>query len=91
VINRRPDNIDVAGTTAWVYYKTGDQANAIKFMESALRTGSKNPTLLCRAAHIYLKAGDKAKAKSLFTEALKNNPNIELKLKEESIKMAASL
>ncbi|HZH94740.1 MAG TPA: hypothetical protein VEY06_02600 [Flavisolibacter sp.] len=61
--NRRPDNIDVAGTTAWVYYKTGDQANAIKFMESALRTGSKNPTLLCRAAHIYLKAGDKAKAK----------------------------
>ena len=89
--NRRPDNIDVAGTAAWVYYKLGDQKNALKFLQTALKTGSKNPTLLCRAAMIYAKAGDKVKAKSLFAEALKSNPNIDPKLKEESLKMSSSI
>ncbi len=89
--NRRPDNIDVAGTTAWVYHKLGDDANAGKFLATALKTGTKNPTLLCRAGQIFLKAGNKEAAKKMFTTALEKNPNIEPQLKAESQKMAATL
>ena len=47
--DRRPDNIDVNETMAWVLYKRGQYAEAQKYMQVARRTGSKNPVLLCRA------------------------------------------
>lgn len=50
--NRRPENIDVNECLAWVYFKRGDKENAKTYIQKALRTGSKNPVLLSRAAQI---------------------------------------
>lgn len=82
--NRRPNNIDVNETVAWVYYKSGDAQKALTYVNTALKTGSKNPTLLCRAGLIYAKAGDKAKAKQFLEQGLRQNPNIAFDLATES-------
>jgi tetratricopeptide (TPR) repeat protein len=82
--NRRPENIEVNETVAWVNYKKGDVSKALPFIAEALKTNSKNPTLLCRAGLIYLKAGDKEKAKQLLREGTLNNPNIDGFLKTEA-------
>jgi tetratricopeptide (TPR) repeat protein len=82
--NRRPDNIDVNETMAWVYYKKKDYTNAAKYIAVALQTNSKNPTLLCRAGLIYAKAGDVAKGKALIQQGLQSNPNINVDLKNEA-------
>ncbi|MBK9981913.1 MAG: tetratricopeptide repeat protein [Saprospiraceae bacterium] len=84
--NRRPDNIDVNETLAWVYYKKDDLNYAKKYIEVAMKTGSKNPTLLCRAGLIYGKSGDAAKGKELITAALDKNPGINEQLKREAQK-----
>jgi tetratricopeptide (TPR) repeat protein len=51
--NRRPENIDVNETVAWVYYCKGEYAKALPYLKVALKTNSKNPTLLSHAALIY--------------------------------------
>lgn len=84
--NRRPDNIDVNETLAWVYYKKDDLNYAKKYIDVAMKTGSKNPTLLCRAGLIYGKSGDTAKGKELITAALDKNPGINEQLKREAQK-----
>ena len=89
--NRRPENIDVNETVAWVYYKTGAFQKATNYIGIALKTNCKNPTLLCRAGLIYAKAGNKIKGKQLLTEALKNNPGIDVELKAESENMLKDL
>src|SRR5215203_4775520 len=81
--NRRPDNIDVNALMAWTYYKKGEIVKSIPYIKNALRTNSKNPTLLCQAGLIYHKAGDKEKAKTLLGKALLKNPNIDSDLKEQ--------
>ncbi len=83
--NRRPDNIDVNEAVAWVYYCKGDYAKALPYIKTALKTGSKNPTLLCYAGLIYDKNGDKPQAKANFAEALKTNPIMDESLKESSL------
>ena len=83
--NRRPKNIEVNETVAWVNYKKDAVDKALPFISEALKTNSKNPTLLCRAGLIYLKAGDKEKAKQLLKEGTQNNPNINYQLKAEAI------
>lgn len=83
--NRRPANIDVNNTLAWVYYKSNKINQALPFINTALRTNSKNPVLLCHAGLIYAKAGEKEKAKTLLRQALQNNPNIDAALKQESL------
>lgn len=82
--NRRPANIEVNETLAWVYYKKGDAAKAVTYLPTALKTNSKNPTLLCRAGIIYFKNGDKENAGKYLKEGLKNNPNIDEVLKAEA-------
>ena len=72
--NRRPKNIDVCETVAWVYYKQKNYAKANVFISKALRTGSENPTLLCRAGLIKFKAGKQQEGKKLLELAFKNNP-----------------
>jgi tetratricopeptide (TPR) repeat protein len=89
--NRRPANIDVNETLAWVYYQKKEYAKALPYIKEALRTNSKNPTLLCRAGLIYLQAGDKSTAHRLLEEALKNKPYISPVLRqvaEEAYKTA---
>lgn len=54
--NRRPNNIDVNEAVAWVYYNRGEYDKAIPYLKTALKTNSKNPTLLHRAQLIESKA-----------------------------------
>ncbi|MCB0520245.1 MAG: tetratricopeptide repeat protein [Lewinellaceae bacterium] len=44
--DRRPDNIDVNGEMADLYFKMGDNQKATMHLEKALRTGSKKPEWL---------------------------------------------
>lgn len=57
--NRRPLNIDVNETVAWVYYNRGEYQKALPYLQTAMRTHSKNPTLLNRAALIFSQTGNK--------------------------------
>lgn len=89
--NRRPENIDVNETVAWVYYAKGEYGKALPYIETALKTNCKNPTLLTHAGLVYAKNNGQQKAKSLLQEALKNNPNIDVELKKEGVKVLQSL
>ena len=88
---RRPKNIDVNETAAWVHYKRKEYGKALPYIESALRTGCKNPTLLTRAGLIFAENGQPSKAKALLQEALANNPAIDLPLKQEGRTVLQSL
>jgi tetratricopeptide (TPR) repeat protein len=81
--NRRPANIDVNETVAWVYYRKGDYKKALPYMETAMKTNSKNPALLCRAGLIYARTNNKDKAKSLLGESMAYNSILEESLKIE--------
>jgi len=82
---RRPDNIDVCEVVAWVHYKMGNFEEAKKFIDSALRTNSKNPSLLCRAGLIKIKAGEKETGRGLIKTAFETNPFMEdIFLKKEA-------
>jgi tetratricopeptide (TPR) repeat protein len=81
---RRPDNIDVCETLAWVNYKKGDFAEANKLINTALKTNSKNPTLLAHAGLIKIKAGEANKGKLYIKTALESNPFMEMELRKEA-------
>jgi tetratricopeptide (TPR) repeat protein len=82
--NRRPNNIDVNETLAWVYYKKDAVTKALPHIKMAMQTNSKNPGLLARAGLIYYKAGETATARELLQQALQHNPNMDPALKNES-------
>jgi tetratricopeptide (TPR) repeat protein len=89
--NRRPSNIDVNETVAWVYYNKGQAAEALQFLQRAMKTHSRNPTLLCRAALIYNQTGNKDAAKAIFREVLSKKPNIQVDLESASRKAMSML
>lgn len=89
--NRRPKNIDVNETVAWVYYNQGKADKAIPYLQEALKTNCKNPTLLNRAGLIYAKAGDKEKAKMFLQAALKGNPASAEDIRLENLEVMKSL
>lgn len=89
--NRRPENIDVNETLAWVYYNRGDYAKASTYIKTALKTHSKNPVLLSRAALIFYKDGDKALAKSTLAETSLSNPYIDYLLKAQTAAITGNL
>jgi tetratricopeptide (TPR) repeat protein len=89
---RRPKNIDVCETMAWVHYKNKKFTDANKFIDKALVTKSQNPVLLYRAGLIKINAGEKETGINLLRLASKNNPLIEdLELKNEVNNYLASL
>lgn len=81
---RRPQNIDVCETVAWVRYKRGEYAEAEKLVNTALRTNSQNPNLLCRAGLIKIKNGKKDEGTALIKKALEENPFLDPNLKKEA-------
>ncbi len=87
--NRRPENIDVNETVAWVLYKKGDHAKALPYIKTALKTNSQNPILLSRAALIFNKSGDRNMAQNLLQKSSFNNPYVGQALQYEvsAIKM----
>jgi tetratricopeptide (TPR) repeat protein len=82
---RRPQNIDVCETMAWVHYKRGEYAEANKMITVALKTGSQNPVLLCRAGLIKIKAGEKAIGETMVRKAVELNPFLDPMLKKEAL------
>ena len=66
--NRRPQNIDVNETLAWVYYQKGEYARALPYIKTALKTNSKNPVLLNQARLIFDKVGDKTFVKNVYSK-----------------------
>ena len=88
--DRRPDNIDVNETMAWVLYKRGQYAEAQKYMQVARRTGSKNPVLLCRAGLILTKTGKTAEGQALIENSLKTAPYLNPEMEAEGKKMLAA-
>ena len=87
--DRRPDNIDVNETMAWVHYKRGEFAEAQKYMQVARRTKSQNPVLLCRAGLIATKAGQPAEGQALIAKALSLNPYLSPELAAEGKQLLA--
>ena len=87
--DRRPDNIDVNETMAWVHYKRGEFAEAATYMKAARRTNSKSPVLLCRAGLIASRNGQAAEGQALIKEALAINPYLSLDLADEGRKLLA--
>ncbi len=87
---RRPDNIDVNETLAWVYYKRGEYAEAQKYMQVARRTNSQNPVLLCRAGLILSKTGRAAEGRALIEKAVKVAPYLNPEVTVESENLLAA-
>ncbi|RYU84345.1 tetratricopeptide repeat protein [Hymenobacter persicinus] len=87
--DRRPDNIDVNETLAWVHYKRGEYRDAETYITKALRTKSQNPTLLCRAGLIATKNGRAAEGQALIRKALATNPYLSMDLADEGKKLLA--
>jgi tetratricopeptide (TPR) repeat protein len=82
--NRRPENMEVNLSLAWILHKKADHVKALSHLEKALRTGCQNPEVLCRAAQIYFSAGNIPKSIELAKQALANDPLIDGQLKEET-------
>jgi tetratricopeptide (TPR) repeat protein len=74
--NRRPDNIDVNQTLAWVRFRRGEYAEANKLIGLAMKTNSKNPILLFQAGLIKSKCGNVEEGKKLMQESLAINKAI---------------
>lgn len=82
---RRPNNIDVCETVAWVNYKKGNYSQANKAINKALRTKCKNPILLCRAGLIKIKSGEQQAGILMIKKGLQLNPKIaDLDLRNEA-------
>jgi tetratricopeptide (TPR) repeat protein len=82
--NRRPDNIDVNETLAWVYYAKGEYSKAVPYMEVALKTNSRNPVLLSRAGLIYQAVHNNAKTKACLQAALEHDASFDMNLKAKA-------
>ncbi len=66
---RRPENIDIQETLAWVYYKAGYHSLAEYHMRKAMRTGKKNPETLMHAGLIKIKIGQQWMGRKLIADA----------------------
>jgi tetratricopeptide (TPR) repeat protein len=82
--NRRPANIEISETLAWVKYKKGEYAEANSLINTALRTHSKDPVLLTHAGLIKIKAGETEKGMALIRTATETNPFMDLDLRHEA-------
>ncbi len=72
--DRRPLNIDVNTTMAWVLYKSGNPTEAKRYMDTALKTGKQNAELLMKAAKIELANGNQKRGDELMKKAKQINP-----------------
>lgn len=82
--NRRPKNIDVNQTLAWVRYRRGEYTEANKNIDVALGTNSRNPILLFQAGLIKARAGNIIAGKKLLEQSLAINRVISNDLKWEA-------
>lgn len=88
---RRPGNIEVNETMAWVYYKRNEMVKAIPYVNAAMATNSQNPVLLCVAGLIYAGTGNTGKGKEMLNLGLQYNAVIPDDIKVESKKALQKL
>ena len=69
-LTQRPEEPSVLDTVGWIYYKKGDAAKAIEYLERAREKASENPNMNYHLGMAYLKAGKTAQAKELLKKAL---------------------
>jgi len=84
--NRRPNNMDVNQTLAWVLCQRNEIREANTFINVALKTGSKNPVLLYQAGIIKVGNGNRNEGIALMKQALDINPFLDVQLKQQGIK-----
>ncbi len=82
--NRRPKNIDVNETMAWVYYKRDEPAKALPYIKAAFVTNNKSPVFLCTAGLIFVRTGNSNEGKKMLEAALKHQPLMPDDLKKEA-------
>jgi tetratricopeptide (TPR) repeat protein len=87
---RRPANIEVLEMMGWVNYKSGNYAEADKFLTQALKTNCKSPELLCRAGLAAIKNGRTAAGSGLIRQALTGNPFISSDLRKAAAPYAVA-
>jgi hypothetical protein len=74
-----------------MYYSKGEFAKALPYIKVAMKTNSKNPTLLCRGGLILSKAGESLAGKALLQQVLVSNAHISDDLKSEGLKVLQTL
>jgi tetratricopeptide (TPR) repeat protein len=79
---RRPENIEVLETIAWVKYKSGQYVSANTYINRALRTNYSNPIFLFRVGLIKAKANEIEKGKYFIKKALELNPVLDVNLRQ---------
>lgn len=66
---RQRKDVFGADTVAWARHKNGKTAEAVAAIETSLKVGTKDPSIVAHAGLIFLDAGDKAKARPLLQAA----------------------
>jgi tetratricopeptide (TPR) repeat protein len=64
-------------TLAWAEYKNGNNEEAVRNIETAMKLGVKDPLMMYHAGKIYEKSGNDAKAKQFISSALNICPWLE--------------
>lgn len=70
---RRPDNIEVLETYAWILFKNGHAEKAVPLIEDAMRLNTKDTELFFRAGKIFESLGNFAKSKEYYAVVKKIN------------------
>jgi pentatricopeptide repeat protein len=76
-IERRPDHLHANETLAWVLYRLGRSAEALAYIDHAMRLDSGDAKLTYRAGMIYLATGRSAPGLALIRQALDEGLNWE--------------
>ncbi|HSH55778.1 MAG TPA: tetratricopeptide repeat protein [Candidatus Limnocylindrales bacterium] len=71
-------NIYAADTLAWAHYKKGNNAEAKKFSQEALRLGEHDPLILYHAGIIAIQNDEPTEAKRYLTKALEIHPHFSI-------------
>ncbi|MFB3131136.1 MAG: tetratricopeptide repeat protein, partial [Rhodothermales bacterium] len=89
---RRPDHLHALETYAWVLYKNDRAAEAVPYVERAMRLGTGDAMVHYRAGMIYHAAGQAAEAATQFERALAAHLHIESRTAaDEAREMLAGL
>ena len=89
---RRPDHLHALETYAWALYKSDRAAEAVPYVERAMRLGTGDAMVHYRAGMIYHAAGQLAEAATQFERALAANLHVESRAAtDEAREMLAGL
>lgn len=87
---KRPANIDVCKTYAYILYKNGDYKKANELLLTASRTKKQEPSLLCLTGLVNCKMGDKNSGVLLIKKSLDMDPYQNTSISIEGKKIISS-